>query len=208
MKLGILVAPIVLVGVAAAAEQTQPATERGYALVSGKDNPDAIPDWSALDSILGMALRSNNGKELLKSLTSVSDAGALALIEYRRAQEAAMRTADAQRWVEHRAALCNNPTTKDEVIAKRDRLAQEHQARRKASVEGAYSVLGPEDAEKLRTAVRASRKNVTSFGVTDATKAYDNTVRGGLGFSDTGISGFRSGHQRDRRSEVHEEAQT
>jgi len=33
-------------------------------------------------------------------------------------------------------------------------------------------------------------------------------VRGGAGFSDTGISGFRTGRQRNRRNEVHEEAKT
>jgi hypothetical protein len=32
--------------------------------------------------------------------------------------------------------------------------------------------------------------------------------RGGSGFSDTGISGFRTGRQRDRRYEIHEEAKT
>ena len=32
--------------------------------------------------------------------------------------------------------------------------------------------------------------------------------RGGTGFSDTGISGFRAGRQRNRRNEVHEEAKT
>jgi hypothetical protein len=32
--------------------------------------------------------------------------------------------------------------------------------------------------------------------------------RGGAGFSDTGISGFRTGRQRNRRNEVHEEAKT
>jgi len=33
-------------------------------------------------------------------------------------------------------------------------------------------------------------------------------ARGGFGFSDTGISGLRAGHRRDRRNEVHEEAET
>jgi len=33
-------------------------------------------------------------------------------------------------------------------------------------------------------------------------------LRGGAGFSDTGISGFRTGRQRNRRNEVHEEAKT
>jgi hypothetical protein len=32
--------------------------------------------------------------------------------------------------------------------------------------------------------------------------------RGGAGFSDTGISGFRTGRQRNRRNEVDEEAKT
>ena len=32
--------------------------------------------------------------------------------------------------------------------------------------------------------------------------------RGGRAFSDTGISGFLAGHHRDRRVEVHEEAET
>ena len=32
--------------------------------------------------------------------------------------------------------------------------------------------------------------------------------RGGSGFLDTGIGGLRAGHRRDRRNEVHEEAQT
>ena len=32
--------------------------------------------------------------------------------------------------------------------------------------------------------------------------------RGGAGFSDTSISGFRTGRQRNRRNEVHEEAET
>ena len=36
----------------------------------------------------------------------------------------------------------------------------------------------------------------------------EGVFRGGSGFSDTGISGFRAGHRRDRRNEVHEEAQT
>jgi uncharacterized protein with ParB-like and HNH nuclease domain len=34
----------------------------------------------------------------------------------------------------------------------------------------------------------------------------ESTVRGGAGFSDRGISGFRAGHS--RRNEIHEEAQT
>jgi hypothetical protein len=33
-------------------------------------------------------------------------------------------------------------------------------------------------------------------------------MRAGFGFLDTGISGFRAGHWRDRRSEIHEEAET
>src|SRR5450759_2503022 len=35
-------------------------------------------------------------------------------------------------------------------------------------------------------------------------KAADR--RAGFGFSDKGISGFRTGHERERRNEVHEEA--
>jgi hypothetical protein len=37
---------------------------------------------------------------------------------------------------------------------------------------------------------------------------FEHVVRGGAGFSDTGISGFRTGRQRNRRNEVHEEAET
>jgi hypothetical protein len=37
---------------------------------------------------------------------------------------------------------------------------------------------------------------------------WDGNDRGGAGFSDAGISGFRTGRQRNRRNEVHEEAKT
>lgn len=41
----------------------------------------------------------------------------------------------------------------------------------------------------------------------DPTKPFWVEVRGGSGFSDTGISGLEPGHF-DRRNEVHEEAKT
>ena len=175
MKPGMLIALLALAG-GAAAEEPQPAPERGFAWVSGKENPHAIPEWSALDSMLGAAVRSDNGKELLKTLTNVSESAALALLEYRRAQEIEMKAGDAASYAQHRAALCNRTTSKEQVIAERHRVAEEHQARRRASVEGAYTVLGTEDAAKLRTAVRAARSNVTSLGVSDPTKAYEETI--------------------------------
>src|SRR5688572_11267105 len=38
--------------------------------------------------------------------------------------------------------------------------------------------------------------------------AANSDIRGGSGFSDTGISGFRARARRDRRDEIHEEATT
>jgi hypothetical protein len=51
---------------------------------------------------------------------------------------------------------------------------------------------------------------VGSFGLTHEIRTFYEfgVVRGGSGFSDTGISGFRTGRQGDRRKEIHEEAQT
>ena len=50
-----------------------------------------------------------------------------------------------------------------------------------------------------------ARKRLVTIGV-DAPLIDAAKLRGGLGFSDRGISGFLAGH--NRRNEVHEEAQT
>ena len=57
---------------------------------------------------------------------------------------------------------------------------------------------------------KRSKQVAISGGSTETTISVAGLLekRAGSGFLDTGISGFRAGHRRDRRNEVHEEAQT
>ena len=80
-----------------------------------------------------------------------------------------------------------------------------------AANKSARVVAARETASRVPVAlgVVTAAMPVTAFGVEGVDGAMVTAVvRGGAGFSDTGISGFRTGRQRNRRNEVHEEAKT
>ena len=137
----------------AAFAQSLPTNARPAGITSGKANPELIPEWVALHGVMVSAAlvdaKYEDGAAKFAKVVGISDDALRAVIAYHKAQEAAaVADTSLQKTVcPKRAQLLSQEALNAEI----GRFKQAERERIKARVEGIYSMLSAEDAEKLKS---------------------------------------------------------
>ena len=161
MKSRLFIALLVLAG---AAEEQDPGQMQ---IISGKDNPELIPECVALQSVLitGVMLDAKypEGAVIFAKMVGIREDAARAIIGYERARQEAEK--NDMRFRDTICAKRAQLTSRAALEAELGSFERAAEARAEASVLAVYSVLSAEDAAKLQATALGQRPNTQRLGL-------------------------------------------
>lgn len=146
---------------AALAQGLPVTTTKPAEVISGKANPELIPEWVALHSVVVSAAfvdaKYEDGAVKFARVAGISDDAARTVIAYQKAEEAANRsdTSLTKAMCPKRAQLLSKEALNAEIA----RFNEAERENVKTRVEGIYSMLSTEDAENLKSYALKQRVN-------------------------------------------------
>jgi len=140
-------------------------------IISGKSNPELIPEWVALRQAMTVAATldaryKDGAARYFARMAGISEDAARAIVAYHEElNEAALASPD------ERSPLCakrSGLTTKEALIAELTELERAADERARTDFEGVYSVLSADDGAKLKAYAEEKKIGITRFGSTHA----------------------------------------